>query len=469
MTQKRSLAVEVRPRSWTGSALLVTLAVVSCSWTTQAQTAPKYKGNCNDSGCHAGLTQQPVVHSPVETGACDGCHEVEDAAKHRFRLTAGGADLCMECHEAEKFEGKIIHKPVADGQCDACHDPHGGKIKGLLKADSTGESCAECHDETLTDLAFVHGPAAAGQCTACHSPHASPRDTLLVAEGRDLCFECHEDMKDRIEAGTSVHQPVESDCLTCHKPHGADNKLLLAGAVPELCTDCHDGVAERAEEARFKHAPVTAAGGCIECHDAHSSEGKSLIAKQPSMKLCLSCHNKEITSGTRTIRNMAAWLQSNPEHHGPVRDGDCTACHHGHGGEYLALLAEPYPARFYSPFGDEVYKLCFECHEVEAFADAETEDATAFRNGKQNLHFVHVNKEQKGRTCRACHDPHASQKPHYIADRVPFGAWTIPLNYRPSETGGGCQPGCHRPYGYDRETPVTNLPPIESPPEDKPQ
>lgn len=407
---------------WPFIALLGTLVLGLRTAPVQSQSPPKHQGNCTDAGCHVDLTRRPVVHSPVENGACDACHEVEDAAKHKFRLTRNGADLCTECH-----------------------------------------------DETLKDLAFVHGPAAAGQCTACHAPHASERARLLVAEGRDLCFECHDDMKDRIATGKVVHQPVETACLTCHEPHGAANKMMLASTAPELCLDCHAEVAEHVEGAKFKHAPVTQAGGCMECHDAHASEGKRLLARQPPMKLCLSCHNKEIKTSGRTIPNMAALLEANPDHHGPVRDGDCTACHHGHGGPYVAILAEPYPARFYSPFSDEAYKLCFECHEVEAFESAETEDATTFRNGKRNLHYLHVNKTPKGRSCSACHDPHASKNPHHIADRVPFGGWKIPLNYQATETGGGCQPGCHRAYRYDRDTPAVNLPVVVPSPVDKPQ
>jgi len=443
---------------WSVPALLLAWAGLSAPLPVLAQNQPKYQGGCADAGCHGDLLKRPVVHSPVENGACDACHKIDDAAKHKFRLTAKGADLCTECHEAEKFKDKVIHRPVADGQCDACHDPHGGKVKGLLKQEEIGPICTECHDETLKNLAFVHGPVAAGQCTACHSPHASPRPKLLVAEGRDLCFECHEDVKDRIASGKVVHQPVQTDCLACHKPHGAANKMMLAATAPDLCLDCHDTIAEQVAKAKFKHAPVTQPEGCTKCHDPHSSEGKKLLAKQPPANLCLSCHDKEIAGGGgHTVSNMAALLATNPDQHGPVRDGDCTACHLGHGGKHVAILAEPYPDRFYAAFSEETYKLCFDCHEAAAFESAETKDATAFRNGKQNLHYVHVNKPAKGRKCGACHDPHATKNPHHIADHARFGGWEIPIAYRATETGGGCQPGCHRAYRYDRTAPIANL------------
>jgi hypothetical protein len=52
---------------------------------------------------------------------------------------------------------------------------------------------------------------------------------------------------------------------------------------------------------------------------------------------------------------------------------------------------------------------------------------------------------------------------------VPFGGWRIPINYQATETGGGCQPGCHRAYRYDRDTPAVNLPAVAPSPVDKPQ
>ena len=81
-----------------------------------------------------------------------------------------------------------------------------------------------------------------------------------------------------------------------------------------------------------------------------------------------------------------------------------------------------------------------------------------FRNGERNLHFLHVNRE-KGRSCRACHDEHASNQPKHIRESVPFGRWTMHTQYTKTETGGGCTTGCHRPYSYDRDNPKTNKTP----------
>jgi len=172
----------------------------------------------------------------------------------------------------------------------------------------------------------------------------------------------------------------------------------------------------------------------------------------------MSCHGRDVKADGRTIPGFEKLLADNLVHHGPIDDGECAVCHQEvHGGNNYQLLAEPYPAKLYEPYTEKEYALCFGCHEAEAFASAETDDATGFRNGRQNLHFVHVSRQKKGRTCKACHDMHASKLPHLIAESVPFGSWRIPLGYQATTDGGSCAPGCHRPYRYDREKPVSNL------------
>jgi predicted CXXCH cytochrome family protein len=222
-----------------------------------------------------------------------------------------------------------------------------------------------------------------------------------------------------------------------------------------LCLDCHDDIGE-AIEARVKHSPVSAGDACASCHDPHAAAVTGLLKKGPG-EICLSCHDKAITSGERVIANIAAILKDNSNPHGPLRDGDCAACHKPHGGEIAALLSGNYPARFYSGYDEKVYELCFECHEASAFASATTKDETEFRNGEVNLHHLHVNKQTKGRSCRACHEPHASNNSHHIAPGAKFGGWEIPIRYTATETGGSCLTGCHRSYSYDRQAPVTNL------------
>ena len=98
------------------------------------------------------------------------------------------------------------------------------------------------------------------------------------------------------------------------------------------------------------------------------------------------------------------------------------------------------------------FALCFTCHKRDLLQYPDTSFATDFRDGERNLHYLHVNNKQKGRSCVLCHDLHGGSKPKLIADSVPFGKWRLPLKFVKTETGGSCSPGCHKPQSYDRKS-----------------
>jgi predicted CXXCH cytochrome family protein len=180
----------------------------------------------------------------------------------------------------------------------------------------------------------------------------------------------------------------------------------------------------------------------------------SNIAKNLSMEpldLCLSCHDRDYKKDDgKDIMDMKKWLAENTDHHGPIKQKDCSGCHNPHGSQNFRILRNPYPPTFYKPFATENYNLCFSCHEKTIVLNPETTKLTNFRNGNMNLHFTHVNKPVKGRTCRACHETHASNYPKHIREAVPFGSWELPVNFQKTETGGSCAPGCHKIKKYDR-------------------
>jgi predicted CXXCH cytochrome family protein len=276
-----------------------------------------------------------------------------------------------------------------------------------------------------------------------------------LAKDPAMCVDCHADVGERIAGLKHKHPPVETGCLSCHKPHGAGNNLMLTATAPALCIECHEDIGGKVSNAKCKHSPAGAEGGCSSCHDAHASAGPGLTKHEKPSASCLSCHDKPVKSGERTLVNVAEHLEKNPFQHGPIREGNCTPCHDPHGADRSALLAKTFPETFYAPYSADAYALCFECHDAEAFASADGGE-TEFRNGSANLHYLHVNKSFKGRNCRACHDPHASTNEKHVRKETPFGKWTIPINFRATETGGSCGPGCHQSYRYDRKSPVSN-------------
>ena len=186
----------------------------------------------------------------------------------------------------------------------------------------------------------------------------------------------------------------------------------------------------------------------MNCHNPHGSDVPNILA-DGEMNLCLGCHDKPMETPHGAIIDMKSWIENNPERHGPIRDDNCSGCHQPHGSQNFRILRHEFPAEFYRPFSLESYELCFECHEQSLVLHERTTTLTGFRNGDQNLHYTHVNRE-KGRTCRACHEVHAGTKPKRIKDLVPFGNWAFPVNFEMTEHGGKCWPGCHVARDYDR-------------------
>ena len=149
---------------------------------------------------------------------------------------------------------------------------------------------------------------------------------------------------------------------------------------------------------------------------------------------------------------MAAYIANNGNRHGAVKEGDCIACHDGHGSDQPRILKQYFPKEFYNAYSTTRYALCFNCHNKEIALDSITTTLTYFRDGNINLHYKHVNKATKGRSCKACHEAHASNQEKHIRKSVPFGggSFSYPIIYTREKEGGTCIVGCHKPQTYRR-------------------
>ncbi len=407
-----------------------------------------FNKDCFRSGCHASLKDFPELHGPLHVAACDACHEAQgEEADHKFRLARSKETLCTTCHRpAENV--KFQHKPFEGAVCLDCHDPHGGATKSLLVGDNVGELCGKCHEPPKDKV--LHGPVAVGECLLCHNAHQSDYEKLTVAPGKDLCVKCHVEVGDLVANAAYAHGPAAVDCGACHFPHGGEDRRLLRKEPKSLCLTCHDSVAETLARDSHVHGAMDGEPACLGCHTPHASQFKSQL-RAVAGELCLTCHDKEIVNPTtkKRVANVAKDLASAKFKHGPVQTGDCQGCHFPHSSSHMKLLRESYPAAFYKEFAESNYALCFRCHEKTLVLDEHTTTLTRFRDGDRNLHFLHVNKE-KGRTCRACHEVHASNLPSHVRKSVPFGAsaWMLPINFEKKENGGACSPGCHKPKSY---------------------
>jgi predicted CXXCH cytochrome family protein len=314
--------------------------------------------------------------------------------------------------------------------------------------------CFKCHTKDLVAGKFLHGPVAVGECTACHGAHQSDFPHLLQAEANDVCFSCHSDKKDDLAGKKVVHKPVKENCIGCHSPHSANySPMLKNDGNSALCLDCHKAMQAQIAKAKVPHKALNMKRGCLECHDTHASNFPRLLIDEP-MNVCFHCHDKDYGTGKTLIANIKKVVEEGKLKHGPIKEKDCSGCHNTHGSDYFRILRNYFPPVFYAPFDAKNYELCFSCHQKTLVLDSTTTTLTGFRNGDRNLHFVHVNKAEKGRTCRACHEPHANNNPNHIRNAVPFGGWKIPINYTKVPDGGNCMPGCHAEFTYNRKKPV---------------
>jgi predicted CXXCH cytochrome family protein len=128
-------------------------------------------------------------------------------------------------------------------------------------AEGKGEAVAKGRGEAST-----HGPYAARLCHACHEEGSN----ALVLPVRELCLKCHQFKMNK----KYVHGPlVSGGCIICHDPHSSGNRYLLVSREQTFCFHCHE---EKAIEKNAAHKGVDMTQ-CTSCHDAHMSDKKYLL------------------------------------------------------------------------------------------------------------------------------------------------------------------------------------------------
>lgn len=418
-----------------------------------------YAETCMTAACHAEYSKMKNLHGPTAAGECVVCHTAKPAeiAQHIARPKSfvdfkspvkEGQAVCMMCHD-DKKEGKYVHNPVEQQECVACHNPHGGNNRYFINSAREADTCFQCHENNKMSKKHLHGPVGVGECASCHNPHASDNKYQLRQPRETICFACHSD-KAELMKKDSVHKPLKSgdSCLACHDPHNSDAAFHLnAPTQPDLCFRCHEkqnpALVDMAKNAKYKHRPV-ADGNCGSCHNPHDSKFGKLLRSDEKV-VCFECH-----------KGIGENVSSKTFKHGPVTSDGCGACHEVHGSNNPRILAKHFPDTFYNGYRDGLYELCFDCHSDALLKNKETKDETGFRNGTRNLHTLHIKIPGKGRSCKACHEVHASSQPVQVRESVPYGGstWQLPVTFTKLQNGGSCVVGCHKPKEYNRISPV---------------
>jgi predicted CXXCH cytochrome family protein len=305
-----------------------------------------------------------------------------------------------------------------------------------------------------------HAPFEGGDCAVCHqSNDPKAPGPIRHASVNEQCYECHDDVRE-IMARRYKHVPANEACTDCHNPHNSAEPALLAKEMVELCVSCHKGIAKQLATGKVQHDAITKDRKCSNCHNPHAANVEKILIALP-FDLCVNCHSKDgMTSDDgKVMTNYKKWLEENKVWHAPVEAKDCSACHRTHAGDNFRLLVAEYPSAFYAPYESKNYALCYGCHNDKVVSEAETTTLTGFRDGSRNLHYVHVHRE-RGRTCRACHEVHASKQDHHIRDGVPYGpkGWMLKVGYTKLPNGGSCAKTCHDTKTYNNKTLTSSAP-----------
>jgi predicted CXXCH cytochrome family protein len=285
--------------------------------------------------------------------------------------------------------------------------------------------------------------------------------TMLISRGistdyksgeplQESCITCHGDLiKNNV-----VHPELATTCDICHASTGAKHPeknvkgFTLSEKLPVLCYNCHSDFQEHIDAYPSVHGALKDTVSCMNCHNPHSSAEKRLLINGTN-DLCLRCHDKTIVNDSMRIRNISQTLSRAKSIHQPVEQGGCVNCHNPHFSEKRALLIGNFPSEQYIKASTDNLELCFMCHDTDLLEKATTEAGTNFRDGTKNLHFVHLSGD-KGRNCTMCHDVHGAANDRLIVDKLKFGSWEMKISFTASGNGGSCLTACHSEKKYDR-------------------
>lgn len=449
--------------------------------------------------CHTGLKEKKNLHQPSNKGQCVECHSPHSSNNKKLVLEKKVAKLCFKCHQMEIGEEDVVHNPVESGRCNKCHDSHQSEFESFLKWDMPGlcynchdgiaeemnmkrvhtpakEDCFKCHDahnakesylltDSVPNLCYtchkdiktkknIHQPAADGKCLTCHNTHGSKNKKLLVEKKTDkICSQCHQlDIKE----GDYVHNPVGSGrCHKCHDSHQSDFSAFLKFEKDELCFRCHSEMKERKDTVAFVHKSLNVKQKCSNCHSPHASKEPAFLLKN-EREMCLTCHNRTFASKTGKVENIEQILRRSKTIHAPVKEG-CINCHNPHTSEINSLLVDKFPEGEYAYAEAKNFALCFKCHNSAILENPFSDTITNFRNGNENMHYVHV-QGHKGRNCKICHNIHGSENENLINLTASFGDWKMNMNYKSTHDGGSCNTGCHGKKEYNRKQKFINDP-----------
>jgi hypothetical protein len=191
-----------------------------------------------------------------------------------------------------------------EANCGQCHD--------RTNKARQRELCADCHEDVRSDLAAnagLHGRIGRGQCSACHSEHLG-RDADIVPFAAEVFDHAQTDF-----ALLGAHAAVE--CSACHD---AGRKFREA---PHTCGDCH-----RADDVHRGEL----GSDCASCHETTRFSSTRFDHARTRFALsdgharvpCASCHRDSAFKGAPLD---CGQCHAADDVHRGSRGTDCASCH----------------------------------------------------------------------------------------------------------------------------------------------
>jgi predicted CXXCH cytochrome family protein len=275
--------------------------------------------------CHGGLKAQAekaYMHTPFEQGQCSTCHDPH-ASVEKYQLVRAPNKICQVCHAPGcNVQGVSITQATSKLDCTQCHAGHSSGVDGLFgpygHPPFMDKACESCHNpfepgKPITtwakgeDLCFgchtkdpanfndddVHLMVTETPCFLCHDHHASASPKLTVDESR-VCFDCHGEIKEKIEAMKRSLEEVhkEKECFDCHKPMHSSRIHYFKADILDLCSECHQ--AQHSISHPIGEGVVNPRTGqtltCISCHSLHEARADYMLQFDRKRQLCIQCH-----------------------------------------------------------------------------------------------------------------------------------------------------------------------------------
>jgi len=323
--------------------------------------------------CHKSLKDRldrGGMHTAVSEGNCTDCHFPHSSQNKRL-LVADQKDLCWKCHKGtqDKMNNPVKHLPFDQGMCSSCHDPHASaneyqlkdtpnklcqechaprcNVKGVSITHTTkGMECIRCHDGHNSPYdglfgPYGHAPFLAKSCESCHNPVEPGKKVTMLAEGSELCFNCHKKDPENYREGDIHGTFAQLPCSLCHEFHSAGNAKLTRDES-RVCLTCHDSVEKRIATMKKSLTRVHKEKDCFNCHKPfHSNRPRYL--KGEVIPLCSGCHK-----GQHEVTHPVGEDVLDPRNGAPLT---CLSCHSLHSARADYMLSF-----------DRRRQLCIQCH-----------------------------------------------------------------------------------------------------------